>query len=76
MIKAARDGKVLSARRHSLAGEEFNAAMQPYLQERKTEIQDRRHEAQLAKPLQRFFDKTRLRDIAAENVRAYQRSLF
>ena len=64
LINAASEGKLSATRRTSLAGAEFSVAVPRFLLERETEIQNARHEAQLAKPLQKFFGNTRLRDLS------------
>jgi integrase len=71
LIAQAKEGK-LSSKTESLARVPLPEAFDRYLKERELEISNARHEWDCSKPLRAFFQRRRLNQIAANDIRAYQ----
>src|SRR5207253_2242587 len=74
LIHKAREGKLAGSQSGQLGCLPFNRAMDEFLSERKVEIREPKHEAALSVPLRAFFKAVRLKEVCADDVRAYQRA--
>lgn len=72
LIARAKEGKLATGRLASLARLNIENAFARYLEQRKIEIQNAAHEADISKSLRAYFQGKRLDRISADDVKAYE----
>jgi len=72
LITRAKEGKLATGRSAALARLSVEDAFTRYLEQRKIEILNARHEGDISKPLRAFFQGRQLNQISADDVKAYQ----